>query len=129
MVETAPDPAGVTPILLAAAPRAGDLLTVFLWFAIAAAVAVAGFYAAAAVRRWSERDQPVASFTIQDLRDMRSRGEISEQEFVAMRGALLAELRLEGDSSSTPPGPPPPDQGPAGDVDVPPDPGSRPPEA
>ena len=126
MVETAPDLAGVTRLLLAATPRAGDLLTVFLWFVVAAAVAVAGFYVAAAVRRWTERDQPVVSFTFQDLRDMRARGEISAREFVLMRSALLAELKLEDESSAAQPGVPPTGHGRASDADSPPDPGPPP---
>ncbi len=77
---------------LAATPAAGDVLEVFFWFAVAAAAALAGFYIAVAVRRWAQGSDAIQSFTFQDLRDMRARGQIDEREFTAMRAALLSRL-------------------------------------
>ncbi len=90
--------------------QVSDVLSVFVWFGVAAAAALAGFYAALAIRRWAQRDEPAATFTIQDLREMRARGEITEHEFHAMRAALLA--RMEADQ--TDPAPQPPDTAPPG---------------
>ncbi len=78
--------------MAAAVPGAAELLTIFVWFAIAALAAVGGIYLLMVVRKWAQREQRPATFTIQDLRDMRARGDISEQEFAAMRAALLAQL-------------------------------------
>lgn len=83
------------PCTLAAIPNASDLLTVFLWFAVAAVLVAAGFVAALAVRRWTQREQSVVSFTFQDLREMRSRGDITDAEFAAMRAALLGEMNAD----------------------------------
>jgi|GEM_PF-1312860 len=77
---------------LAGTPAPSDVLEVFLWFAVAAAAALAGFYIAVAVRRWAQGSDTVQTFTFQDLRDMRARGQIDEREFAAMRAALLSRL-------------------------------------
>ena len=94
-------------------PESNDLLSLLGWFAVAAVIALGGFFAAVAVRRWAQRDEPTQNFTFQDLRDMRARGEITPREFAAMRASLLAELDLddstdgEGESGPTDrPGPP-----------------------
>jgi hypothetical protein len=99
--QLAPTPA----LVLAAIPGAGELLTMFLWFAAAALAAVCGLYLAVAVRRWAQSEKPVGSFTLQDLRELRARGEISEQEFAALRTALLAEVQRapEAEHPSSPP--------------------------
>jgi hypothetical protein len=85
------------PILLGQGPAPDDILKVFFWFALVAVAALAGFYLAVAIKRWSQRDDQVESFTFQDLRDMRARGEISPHEYDAMRAALLAEYGLSDD--------------------------------
>lgn len=93
--------------------QVGQIVSVFLWFAFGAVFVLAGFYAVMAVRRWSHREERITTFTFQDLRDMRARGEITEQEFVAVRNALLARL---DDDLRPPPSPsslaPPPDEAP-----------------
>jgi hypothetical protein len=76
-------------------PDSSALLSLLGWFAVAAVVALGGFSIAVAVRRWTQRDEPAQNFTFQDLRDMRARGEITPQEFAAMRASLLADLDLE----------------------------------
>lgn len=82
-----------------------DLVGVFLWFAVVAVASLAGFYLVAALRRWMQREARIESFTLQDLRDMRARGDISDHEFSAMRAALLAQqdigdARAADDSAS-----------------------------
>ncbi len=88
------------PLIAATIPGSGELLTIFVWFAIAALAAVGGIYLLKAVRKWAQREERAATFTIQDLRDMRARGQISEQEFAAMRAALLAQLDVSRPASS-----------------------------
>ena len=44
------------------------------------------------VRRWVRRDAAPDIFTVQDLREMRDRGEISAREFEVMRAALLSRM-------------------------------------
>jgi uncharacterized membrane protein len=74
-----------------------DIVPLFIWTAVVVVVALAGFGVAVAVRRWMSREEPIETFTFQDLREMRARGDISEQEFAAMRAALLARMDLEAD--------------------------------
>lgn len=94
MPELGPILATCSWFVLSAVAGAGDFLSIFIWFVIAAILVLCGYYVAVAVRRWVQRDETVATFTIQDLRDMRARGQISDQEFAAMRTALLTQLEL-----------------------------------
>ncbi len=110
---------------LATGASGSEMLTFFLLFVVAAALALVGFYVAVAVRRWSQRDQAVANFTFQDLRDMKARGEITEQEFKAMRSVVLAQVKAAADAA--PPEAAPPDGG--SEPDERPDDGGEPPSA
>ena len=84
-----------------------DVFAILLWLVL---VIVGGFVVAVAVRRWAQREErAVGSFTFQDLRDMRARGEITEQEFAAMRTALLARIDLDRAAEGPEAGEPPPD--------------------
>ena len=56
-------------LVVAAIPGAGELLTLFVWFAAVAVAGVCGFYLALRVRKWTQREEPVGSFTLQDLRE------------------------------------------------------------
>lgn len=91
--------------MAAAIPGTGELLTIFAWFAIAALAALGGIYLLLAVRKWTQREQRTITFTIQDLRDMRARGEITEQEFAAMRATLLAQLDVPHSAGAPAPRP------------------------
>lgn len=53
---------------------------------------IVGIVIVVVVRRWAQREDRVDTFTFQDLRDMRARGEINEREFQAMRTALLLQM-------------------------------------
>ncbi|MEW6253128.1 MAG: SHOCT domain-containing protein [Planctomycetota bacterium] len=86
--------------MLAGMPPGTEFLRIFLWFAAVAVLALAGFYIAVAIRRWTQRDEPVENFTLQSLREMRARGELSEQEFTAMRAVLLAQAKAAEDVST-----------------------------
>lgn len=72
----------------------GDVLPAIGWLAFTIAAIFAGLIVVFAVRRWASHEVKTDTFTIQDLREMRARGEISEQEFQSMRAALLAELDI-----------------------------------
>lgn len=74
---------------------------------LASLAALGGWFVTMALRRWAQRDEHAENFTVQDLRDMRARGDITEREFVAMRRALLAEMgaRIDGGSEIRPPDP------------------------
>ncbi len=74
-----------------------QLVSLLFMFGIVAAAAVAGYLVVLAVRRWSQQEEPAATFTFQDLRDMREKGQITDQEFAAMRAALLAEMGVMDD--------------------------------
>ena len=133
MPEFGPILANRSWFVLSAVAGAGDVLGIFIWFIVAAVLVLCGYYVAVAVRRWVQRDETVATFTIQDLRDMRARGQISDQEFAAMRTALLAQLdladaddtRLHGGTPEPPRGeqPPPEDEPPPSEADGSPPPG------
>jgi hypothetical protein len=102
--------------MCAAVPGPDQLLSIFIWFVVAGALVAVGFLAALAVRRWMQREEPVQTFTFQDLRDMRARGEISESEFAAMRAVLLAQAAAPDDAGAEPRGPTKPDNPPADDA-------------
>ncbi len=86
-----PLPAHLSAVILGKVPGPDELLSLFLWFGAAAVAAVAGYCVVLAVRRWAQREERVPTFTFQDLREMRARGQISEQEFASMRDALLIQ--------------------------------------
>lgn len=54
---------------------------------------VVGVVVAFMARRWAKGDQELGEvFTLQDLREMRERGDISDVEFRAMRGDILGRF-------------------------------------
>jgi uncharacterized membrane protein len=66
-----------------------DALGLALLVMLVAVAGMGGAYAALRVRRWSRQEERRESFTLQELREMRARGEINEQEFLALRGQVL----------------------------------------
>jgi uncharacterized membrane protein len=103
MLDATRQPVPTARLIAAATPGTGELLTIFAWFVIVALAAVGGIYLVMVVRRWTQREQRTATFTIQDLRDMRARGDISEPEFVAMRATILTQLDVPRPTASSPP--------------------------
>jgi hypothetical protein len=69
-----------------------DAFTLFVMFAIVAALAIGGFLVAQLVKKWSRREEQAQNFTLQDLRELRARGQISDAEFTAMRAAILGKM-------------------------------------
>ena len=66
-----------------------------LWIMLAAILGIGGVSVAVAVRRWSRREEPSTAFTLQDLREMRAQGEISEAEYATLRAALLGQVAAD----------------------------------
>lgn len=98
-------------------PNLQDTFTSALYFAVAVAAAVAGLFIARAVRNWSRREEPTPDFTLQDIREMHARGELSDREFAAMRATILGRLADDAPRRPDPPSPPlPPDNPPAEDA-------------
>ncbi len=87
--------------VLAALTDSADILTVFLWFAAAGLLTLVGFYAVVAMRKWTLRRDAVATFTLQDLREMRGRGEINDREFATLRTQLLDQMGVTGEVPPT----------------------------
>jgi uncharacterized membrane protein len=54
---------------------------------------IVGVAAAFRARKWANsEDSSQATFTLQDLREMRDRGDITEVEFQTMRGEILGQF-------------------------------------
>jgi len=92
----------------------GRALSVGLWLGLAAVLLVAGAAVARSLGRWVRRHEPTPAFTLEELREMRRRGEITEQEFAALRAEVLG--RLAGSTPFAPSSDGPPD-GPASGTD------------
>lgn len=71
------------------ADNTAKALRVGLWVMVAAILGIGGVLVAQRVRNWSRTDEKPSFFTLQDIREMRARGEISEQEFNDLRAAIL----------------------------------------
>lgn len=77
------------------------------WIAVAIVLALAGGFVVTWIRRWARNCEPVATFTLQDLRDMRAEGQISKDEFELLRRRIIrsAAVDLPGpDLNGAPPG-------------------------
>jgi uncharacterized protein YneF (UPF0154 family) len=87
-----------------------DWTVLLLYAGVLLGVAIVMILGTFAARRWRQRlldSQQTPPFTLQDLRDMKASGQITEEEFRAMRAALLGAW-------SAPGAPQPPDEsGPA----------------
>jgi hypothetical protein len=72
-----------------------DALTLGLLIMLVAVAGIGGTWVAVKVRRWSRHEQPREPFTLQQLREMRARHEIDDQEFQALRSELLSRIAVE----------------------------------
>jgi len=79
----------------------GHILSIAFWLALAAGVGIFGYVLARAVKRWTQSNDKPEAFTLQDLRDMRSRGEITAQEFDTMRAAILGRYAADSGPPQT----------------------------
>lgn len=80
-----------------------NALSVGLLIMFGAVIGIAGAYFALAVRRWARSTPTAETFTLQDLREMRERGELQPREFEALRARMFAraqDTRAESKSDS-----------------------------
>jgi uncharacterized membrane protein len=66
-----------------------DALLLAILGMLALVAGIGGIYAAMKVRRWAQQQEPSESFTLQDLREMRARNDISEEEFQVLKAEVL----------------------------------------
>lgn len=75
--------------------KATELFTQLVWFGgMLVAALIAGYIIVRIVRRRSmDGGAAKEAFTLQDLREMRAAGQISESEFESMKAGLIGRLR------------------------------------
>ncbi|MFH1748193.1 MAG: SHOCT domain-containing protein [Planctomycetota bacterium] len=84
-----------------AAADINSVLTTGLWIMLAAILGIGGVSVVMAVRRWSRREEASTAFTLQELREMRAQGEISEAEYATLRDALLGQAAVDSTPTDT----------------------------
>ncbi len=67
-----------------------------------AAAAVVALFVGRMIRNRMMRPERPAAFTLEDLRQMRAEGQITEQEFTAMRAMVLAQTRAGAKDGQSP---------------------------
>lgn len=77
-----------------------DVWSLGFGIALVTGGAIGGFFLARMVRSWARADATVETFTLQDLREMRTRGEISDAEFERMRAAIIGQHARRSGSSA-----------------------------
>lgn len=70
-----------------------------------AVIGIAGAYFALAVRRWARSAPTAEAFTLQDLREMRERGELRPREYEALRARMFARAQDANAESKSDAGP------------------------
>ena len=73
-----------------------EILSLAGLIGLAVVISLAGLLVARWLMGWIQRDVPRDAFTLQDLREMRDRGDISETEFNTMRQEILAAYAGRG---------------------------------
>ncbi|MCC6909966.1 MAG: SHOCT domain-containing protein [Phycisphaerales bacterium] len=86
--------------ILAAAHRI-DWPAIALWLGVLAALILAAAFVVVMVRRALRTDENGAApaFTLQDLREMRSRGDLTEEEYQAARAVALGHAAQTTDAA------------------------------
>ena len=92
----------VSPVPLLTLADVSNALTGSLWLMLAVVLAIGGLYMAKAMKRWSRKDESPEMFTLQDLRDMHTRNELTEQEYATLRAELLGCARGTGSNARSP---------------------------
>jgi hypothetical protein len=93
-------------------PRTAELLWYILGIGvIGVGTLLLGILAGRLVKKRLRRDHPVETFTIQDLREMRERGQITAQEYQATRAAIVGHLKAAPRSGPRKTGPVEPEAG------------------
>ena len=85
--------------MLAQAPD-GDLLTLAAWGTVFVGALVVLVLGVCMARRWFLGEQPANEWTLQDLRDMRDRGEIDASQYEHLRVRVIGG-RMSGGGDGT----------------------------
>ena len=102
-------------------PTVSDLMWRIVWITAGALAALlVAFVVGRLVRRNLSSSNHQPAFTIQDLREMRDAGQISESEYQAMRSAIVGQAGAPGG-----PAPAPGEQAADDERPSPPEPGSE----
>ncbi|MFQ5806829.1 MAG: SHOCT domain-containing protein [Phycisphaerae bacterium] len=74
-------------------PQTAELLWYIVWIGVIGVSAMLiGIAVSRALRKRLRAERRTESFTIQDLREMRERGTITQQEYEAMRATILGRM-------------------------------------
>ncbi len=77
-------------------------LTQFAMFVLFAVLAgVVGFYLVVVLKRWMNSDPTAENLTLQDLREMRARNDITDAEFERMRALIIGKYAQTDDSAAS----------------------------
>ena len=90
--------------LLAASDVGGDVVSILFWGAVLAVLVVGLGYGLFALRRWwLGEDVPDAApeWTLQDLRELKAKGALSEAEYESLRGAAIAGVTRPADMNDS----------------------------
>lgn len=70
-----------------------NLIDVFIWVGILFVMVALFWLAWVYARKWSMRDgsEPLTPWTLQDLRELKDRGELSENEYQTLREQIIAQ--------------------------------------
>ncbi len=71
-------------------PPESAITSIAVWVGIAVVLVLVGGLAVRRLRNWVRRDDSAGALTMQDLRDMRDRGQITPEEYEVMRQKLIA---------------------------------------
>ena len=66
-----------------------DVFGIGVWLMAAVIAGIAGIYLVRFVRQWTRKSQPGRNFTLQELREMRQAGQLSDTEFNALKGQVI----------------------------------------
>jgi uncharacterized membrane protein len=88
--------------LLAASDVSGGVGRIIVWAVVLAVLVVALGYGLLALRRWwlgEDVADAAPEWTLQDLRELKAKGELNEAEYQALRGAAIAGIRGSADGN------------------------------
>ncbi len=66
-----------------------DVFGIGAWLMAAVIAGIAGIYVTRFVRRWIRKSEQARDFTLQELREMRQAGQISDIEFNVLKGQVI----------------------------------------
>ena len=93
-----PDWAFDAPLAVSGMPGTGGFAGIFsvvVWLMAAVMVAIGGIYVARRVRGWTAKSEKVDNFSLQELREMRQSGRISQAEFDVLKRQIIHEAAAQ----------------------------------